>query len=202
MISLDMANVTGYDAGRLLKGSIIPRPVAFITSLSEDHVLNGAPFSYFTIVSTEPPLIAISVQRTDGKLKDTSRNILSKKSFVVHVVDEKNVEQINETAATLPPDVSEVELAKLTIAPSLKIPVAGVREAKIRMECVLEEVFALGDKDNPACDLIIGRVVQFYVDEDVYENGRINASKLEAISRLAGSNYAKTGSIFEVKRPE
>ena len=187
---------------KLLIGSVIPRPIAFVTSLSEDGVLNGAPFSYFNIVSSNPPMISLSIQRSGGKQKDTARNILKKKEFVVHIVDEQNVGMINQTAAALPPDASEVELAKLTPVKSTKITVPGVTQAKIRMECVLEHAVALGDEDQPGCDLIIGKVIQFHIEDDLYENGRIDARGLAAVSRLAGAGYAKIGEIFEIKRPE
>jgi len=202
MFSIDLLTNSERENYKLLVGSIIPRPIAFVTSLSEDGVLNGAPFSYFNIVSSNPPMISLSVQRSGGKQKDTARNILQKKEFVVHIVDEQNVELINQTAANLPPNESEVELAKLTPMKSTKITVPGVAQAKIRMECVLEHAMELGDEDQPGCDLIIGKVIQFHVEDDLYENGRIDARGLAAVSRLAGASYAKIGELFEIKRPK
>ena len=120
---------------KFLIGSIIPRPIAFVTTMSKDGILNGAPFSYFNIVSSNPPMISLAIQRSEGKQKDTARNIIESKEFVIHIVDEQNVEKINQTAASLPPDQSEIELAKLTPVESVKISVPGVKEAKIRMEC-------------------------------------------------------------------
>src|SRR5690606_20166550 len=122
---------------KFLIGSVIPRPVAFVTSLSKDGVLNGAPFSYFNIVSSNPPLISLSVQRSKGERKDTARNIIQTGEFVVHIVDEDHVKKINETAASLPADESEIEYAGLTPVKSDIVSVAGIKEAKIRMECVL-----------------------------------------------------------------
>src|SRR5699024_10285260 len=111
-----------------LTGSIIPRPIAFVTSISQDGTLNGAPFSYFNIVSAEPPLISLSVQHDQGKSKDTARNILEKKEFVIHIVDEANVEKINMTAARLQPHESEITLAGLTNIPSTIVTVPSVKE--------------------------------------------------------------------------
>ena len=113
MLSIDPTKNTERENYKLLIGSIIPRPIAFVTSISQDGVLNGAPFSYFNIVSSNPPLVSVSIQRSGGKQKDTARNILETKEFVIHVVDELNVDQINQTAASLPPDQSEIELSKL-----------------------------------------------------------------------------------------
>ncbi|MBS4210610.1 flavin reductase family protein [Bacillus sp. FJAT-50079] len=202
MLSIDPKTNSERENYKLLIGSIVPRPIAFVTTLTEDGIINGAPFSYFNIVSSNPPMISLSIQRSGGKQKDTARNIVQKKEFVVHIVDEQNVEKINETAASLPPNESEVERAQLTQVESTKIAVPGVKEAKIRMECVLEQSLELGDKDTPGCDLIIGKVIQFHVDNDIYENGRIDAKQLAAVSRLAGANYAKIGEIFEIERPK
>jgi len=183
---------------KLLIGSIIPRPIAFVTSLSNAGVLNGAPFSYFNIVSANPPMVSISIQRSGGKQKDTARNILDTKEFVIHIVDEQNVAQINETAASLAPDQSEIELANLSPVPSTVISVPGVKEAKVRMECILEQAIELGGNT----DLIIGRIVRFHIEEAIYEQGKIDPITLAAVSRLAGNDYAKVGDIFTIKRPK
>ncbi|WNS75733.1 flavin reductase family protein [Bacillus sp. DTU_2020_1000418_1_SI_GHA_SEK_038] len=202
MLSIDPHTNTERDNYKLLIGSIIPRPIAFVTTLSEDGVLNGAPFSYFNIVSSNPPMISLSIQRSAGRQKDTAKNILEKKEFVVHIVDEQNVEKVNKTAASLPPQESEVELAELTPIESMKISVPGVKQAKIRMECILEQSLELGNQEVPSCDFIIGKVVQFHIENDIYENGRIDFEGLAAVSRLAGNYYAKIGEVFEIERPK
>jgi flavin reductase (DIM6/NTAB) family NADH-FMN oxidoreductase RutF len=201
LLSIDPAKNTERENYKFLIGSIIPRPIAFVTTLSKDGVLNGAPFSYFNIVSSNPPMISLSIQRSKGIQKDTARNIIGSKEFVIHIVDEQNVEKVNETAASLPPDQSEIELGKLTPVDSDKISVPGVKEAKIRMECILEHSLELGGLDSPGCDLIIGKVVQFHIENSIYENGRIDPRGLAAVSRLAGTNYAKIGEIFSIERP-
>ncbi|MGF6950920.1 flavin reductase (DIM6/NTAB) family NADH-FMN oxidoreductase RutF [Neobacillus sp. B4I6] len=202
MLSIDPALMSERENYKFLIGSIIPRPIAFVTTISKDGVLNGAPFSYFNIVSSNPQMISLSIQRSAGSQKDTARNIIESKQFVVHIVDEHNVEKINKTAASLPSDQSEVKLANLTSVDSVKISVPGVKEAKIRMECLLEHSLELGSSDSPGCDFIIGRVVQFHIEDEIYENGRIDARGLAAVSRLAGNNYAKIGEIFEIERPK
>jgi flavin reductase (DIM6/NTAB) family NADH-FMN oxidoreductase RutF len=202
LLSIDPVNNTERENYKFLIGSVIPRPIAFVTTQSKDGILNGAPFSYFNIVSSNPPMISLSIQRTSGRQKDTSRNIIEKKEFVVHIVDEQNVEKVNMTAASLPPDQSEIELAQLTPVNSVKVSVPGVKEAKIRMECILEHALELGGQDSPGCDFIIGKVVQFHIESDIYENGRIDPRGLAAVSRLAGTNYAKIGEMFSIERPE
>lgn len=203
MLSIDPNLQSERDNYKLLTGSIIPRPVAFVTTLSGTGVLNAAPFSYFNIVTADPPMISVSVQRKQGLPKDTARNAMELGAFVVHISDESNIEQINETAAALPPDESEIALAGLTPVPSESIPVPGVAEAKVRMECVLERAIQLGGTaEHPAADLLIGRVVRFHIAESVYEGGRITAAELKAISRLAGNDYAALGPVFSIRRPE
>jgi len=119
----------------------------------------------------------------------------------VHIVDDENVSKINETAASLPATESEIELANLTLVQSENISVPGVKEAKVRMECRLVQAIPLGG-DGPGSDLFIGEVVRFHIDEEIYEDGRINPRGLNAISRLAGSSYAAIGDIFSIDRPK
>ena len=190
------------DNYKLMIGSIIPRPIAFVTSLGEEGTVNGAPFSYFNVVSSNPPMVSISIQRKGSERKDTASNIYTNKEFVVHIVDEDNVGKINMTAANLPANESEVNLAGLTKVSSTNVSVPGIQEAKIRMECTLEHVVELGDPDSPSGDLFIGKVVHFHISKDIYEDGRIDPRGLAAVSRLAGMSYAKIGEIFDMERPE
>lgn len=202
MISINPALNSALANYKLMTGSVIPRPIAFVTSKSSEGVLNAAPFSFFNVVSSNPPMISLSVLRQAGQMKDTARNIIESGEFVVHIVDEANVKKANETSASLPPEVSEVELAGLTPIESEKISVPGVKEARVRMECVLEKSITLGNPESPACDLVIAKVVQIHVAEEIYEDGKINAKKLGAVSRLAGNNYGTIGEIFEMERPK
>lgn len=198
MLSFDPVNNTERENYKLLIGSIVPRPIAFVTSVSDDGTVNGAPFSYFNAVSSNPPMLSISAQRRNGEMKDTVRNILGNKEFVVHIVDEQNVDKINITAASLPPEESEIGKAVLSLARSETVSVPGIKEAKVRFECTLEHSVELGE----GTDLLIGRVVRFHIDEEIYESGRINHQSLAAVSRLAGSNYAKIGDVFSIERPK
>lgn len=203
MKQLDPKQLTERENYKFLIGSIIPRPIAFVTSISEDGVVNAAPFSFFNIVSSNPPMISVSIQRKAGKMKDTARNIKQKRQFVVHIVDTDNVEQVNETAANMPPHESEVERTQLTLVESTKIAVPGVKESKVRIECELETVLELGgDENNVGCDLIIGKILYYHIEDTIYEDGKIDPQKLAAISRLAGNDYAKIGEQFTIERPQ
>ncbi|MBH0162435.1 MULTISPECIES: flavin reductase family protein [Fictibacillus] len=203
MKSIDPQNLSIKENYKFLTGSIIPRPIAFVTTLSSDGVLNAAPFSYFNALTSDPPLIAISIGRKDGKQKDTSRNADELGEFVVHIPDETYIEAVNITAANLEPDQSEVELANLTKVKSVKVGVPGIAESKIRMECVVEQIIPLGGTpDKPSTDLLIGRVVHYHISDELYHDGRIDADKLRPVGRLAGTNYVKLGEIFSLERPQ
>lgn len=202
MLSINPEQQTERDNYKLLVGSIIPRPVALVTTMSPEGVLNAAPFSYFNVVTADPPMVSVAVQRKDGVPKDTARNAASAEAFVVHIADEAYLRELNQTAAPLPPEESEVQAADLTPIASEVIAVPGIAEAKIRMECVLERSIPLGGTEqSPSVDLLIGRVVRFHIEEELYESGRIDPHGLQPISRLAGNSYARLGDIVELERP-
>jgi flavin reductase (DIM6/NTAB) family NADH-FMN oxidoreductase RutF len=201
--SIDPNSLSLKENYKFLTGSIIPRPIAFVSTLSEEGVLNAAPFSYFNALTADPPLIAISIGRKNGVQKDTSRNAAATREFVVHIPDESYITAVNLTAANLPPDESEVDLAKLTPVDSVKVKVPGIAEANIRMECRVEKIIPLGGTpEKPATDLLIGKVVHYHIAEELYADGKIHAEKLRPVGRLAGTNYTKLGEIFELDRPE
>lgn len=204
MIAIQPKNNSERENYKLLTGTIIPRPIAFVTTISEEGVVNGAPFSYFNIVSASPPLVSVAIQRSNGNLKDTARNIYNNGEFVVHIVDQNNVKQVNETAASLPYNESELEIANLTQVTSDMINVPGIKEAKVRFECKLVQALPLINEENPGSDLFIGEVVLFHIDESIFDQdkGYIDERSLDAVSRLAGQNYATLGDIFSIERPK
>lgn len=186
---------------KLLSGSIIPRPIAFVTSQDNSGHLNAAPFSFFNIVNSAPPMIMISTVRSEGKRKNTSVNIEETEEFVVHITDETIVEEVNKTAAPIERTSNELERTNLTCIDSELVSVPGIQQAKIRMECKLNRIIPLGDSQEGS-DLIIGEVVMFHIDDDVYfEDSKIDAQALAAVSRLAGNDYASLGGTFTIMRP-
>lgn len=187
---------------KFLIGSIIPRPVALITSVSGDEVLNVAPFSYFNIVTSNPPIVSVALQRKDGKLKDTARNILEKKEAVIHIVDHLNVDEANKTAANLDEDESEFDLTNFTLLPSKTVDIPSLKEARLRFEVELEKHIPLENDGVPSVDLMLLKIKQYHIQEDIYHEGRIDPEGLGAISRLAGHDYAEIGKIFTIKRPD
>ncbi|MBU9713597.1 flavin reductase family protein [Evansella tamaricis] len=186
----------------LLSSTVMPRPIAFVTSLGKDGTLNGAPFSFFNIVSAEPPLLSISVGRKAGVHKDTARNILEQGEFVVHLTDENNVAAVNETAANLPPHESEIEKVGMTQVASDVVKVPGLKESPVRFECTLEKHLTFQEGDT-ITDFIIGRVVKYHVNDYVFgTDGKVDSGLLRPIARLGGKEYAKQGEVFELERPK
>jgi flavin reductase (DIM6/NTAB) family NADH-FMN oxidoreductase RutF len=201
MITIDPKAKTARENYKLLTGTIIPRPIAFVTSSNHTGVVNGAPLSFFNVVSSDPPMISLAIQHRDRTSKDTARNIMEQKEFVVHSVEEAHIDKINITAASLPANESEIEKAGLTLVDSQSVSIPGIREAKVRMECTLEHSIPLGDEQTT--DLIIGRVSKYHLAEEIYEkDGKIDFYALNTVSRLAGPNYAKLGDLFSIERPK
>ncbi|MFC9708309.1 flavin reductase family protein [Paenibacillus sp. NPDC056933] len=205
MFTLDPRELTGRDNYKLMSGSVVPRPIAFVTTRSQDgNVINAAPFSFFNVVSSDPPLLSISIARKDGVMKDTARNVLAGKELVVHICDESIALDMNETAAMLEPHESELERTNLTTVPSTVVSVPGIQEALIRMECKLYQHIPISnDEGQPVSDLILVRIVQYHFSEKVYDPATkyILMDQLKPISRLAGNDYAKLGERFTAIRP-
>lgn len=203
LLSFSPEELTEKEQKKLLIGSVIPRPIALVTTMSEDGVVNVAPFSYFNIVSYNPPMLSIAVQRVNGESKDTARNILENKEAVVHVVSEDNLEAANKSAASLGPEESELAISGFSTVSSKAIKVPGVNETKVRLETSLYESVVIYNKENIATtDLLLLGVEHFHIDESVYHDGYITAEKLRPVSRLAGNDYAEIGKVFTIKRPK
>ncbi|MGD0030534.1 MULTISPECIES: flavin reductase family protein [Paenibacillus] len=205
MYTLNPNDLTSRDNYKLMSGSVVPRPIAFVTTLSEDgSVVNAAPFSFFNVVSSDPPLLSISINRKDGVMKDTARNVIAGQELVVHICDESIVNEMNETAALLEPHESELERTSLTTVPSSVVAVPGIQEALIRMECRLyQHIPVSNDEGKPVTDLLLVRIVQYHFNEKVYDPAHhyILMDHLKPVSRLAGNDYAKLGERFTVVRP-
>ena len=186
---------------KLLTGIIIPRPIGWISTISEDGINNLAPFSYFNAVGDDPPHLMFSTVHSNDSNKDTLNNVLATKQFVVNMVTEDLVAQMNMTSQPISANESEFELAGLTpIASSLVLP-PRVKESKITMECEMVHHYKLENSKTGGATIVIGKIVLFHIDESVLlENYKINLETYQPIARLAGSNYSKIGEIFSLKR--
>jgi flavin reductase (DIM6/NTAB) family NADH-FMN oxidoreductase RutF len=186
---------------KLLTGSVIPRPIGWISTVDENGINNLAPFSYFNAVGEDPPHVMFSTTRGNNTNKDTLNNVLSTKQFVVNMVTEDLVEQMNLSSEAVPADVDEFELAGVTPIPSVKIKPMRVKESLVTFECELVHHYFLENHKNGGSCIVIGRIIMMHFDESVLlENYKINMETYKPIARLAGSNYSKIGEIFSVKR--
>lgn len=186
---------------KLLTGSVIPRPIGWISSVSNNGVNNLAPFSYFNVVGDDPPHVMFSTSRNNNTNKDTLNNILANNQFVVNMVTEDLVEQMNKTAEAISPEESEFDFANLTPLASVKIKPMRVKESKINFECELVHHYSLENHKNGGSVILIGKIIMMHFDDTVLtDNYKINLETYKPVSRLSGSNYSKIGEIFSIKR--
>jgi len=188
--------LSGAQMYQLLIGSVVPRPIAWITSRSEIGVINLAPFSAFTWVCHEPPMIGFGVSRRAGELKDTARNVMTHGTFVVNIADEPFLEALHSSSADYAPEISEAEMLNLALTESVTIDVPRLRDAPVALECAYVQALELG---NARHQFMIGEVRSFHVRDDLYENGKINTAKLRPLARLAGPMYAHLGEIIRMQ---
>jgi len=191
------------DNYKLMIGSIVPRPIAFVSTQSKDGIDNLAPFSFFNGVCSNPPTISFCPVRrgTDGNIKDTLKNIQDTGVFALNIVSESFASEMVKTAIEFPPNVSEFDQSGLTPIPCDKIHAPRVGESKISFECELNQIIEIGDGSPGSGALVLGTIVLFHIDDDIYDHGRINLDLLNPIGRLAGENgYVRTTDRFEIER--
>ncbi len=190
------------EAYKLLVGSILPRPIAFVSSIDANGIANAAPFSFFTAICADPMLICFSPMRrgTDGAKKDTLVNIESTGQFVINIVSNSMAEPMNDCAIEFSADVDEIAEVGLTKEPSIKVNVPRIKESLVHLECVQEQVLHFGDTPG-AGSLVIGRVVHVHVNDELFDKGRIDSAKLNPIGRMAGNIFTDPlAKMFEMNR--
>ncbi len=204
MVVLQASRLRTRDKHHLMTSTIVPRPIAWVTSMDGEGRLNLAPFSYFNGVSAKPPLLSISVSnRRGGELKDTRRNIEATKEFVVHVVDESHAHQMVETSGHYPPESNEIELVGLKTMPSEYVAPARLADAGVAMECTLADVY---EPPGGAVALLIGEIVAWHVRDGllVEKEGqplRVDVHKLRPVGRLGSTEYAPVREVFHMEPP-
>jgi len=205
-VDFDPQRIDSVAMYKLLIGSVVPRPIAWVSSVDATGVRNLAPFSYFMAITHDPPTIAFSsgprgaeTMGANGK-KDTLANVEATGEFVVNVVDDALAAQMNVTSGDYPPDVDEFAEARLTVAPSVKVRAPRVAEAPVSMECRVAQIIPVGRLPH---HLVMGEIVHLHVRDDVYDpsTGRLDMHKLKPVGRLAGHLYTHVHDIFEMKRP-
>lgn len=201
-IDLDPATLTAHETYRLLIGGILPRPIAWVSTVSPDGTRNLAPFSFFTIICEAPPTICFApVRKADGTKKDTLRNIEATGEFVVNVVGEEHVPAMSHSAATVAPEVDEFTLAGLDVMPSTVVRPPRVAGVPVAYECRLSQVIHVGGDNPGAGSLVIGTVVRIHVAAEAWRNGRIDIDVARQVGRAAGDDYVRTRDRFALRRP-
>ncbi len=186
---------------KLLTGIIIPRPIGWISTIDRNGINNLAPFSYFNMVSHDPPCIMFSTARDNNKNKDTLNNVLSNGEFVVNLATLDTVESMNATSAAVPADVDEFELTNLTPMDSVFIKPKRVKESPIHLECEMIHHYFMDNNNGGGACIVIGKIKTIHIDDAILmENNRINLEVYKPIARLAGSNYSTLGELFSIKR--
>ena len=188
---------------KLMIGAIVPRPIAFVSTLSAEGVLNLAPFSFFTGISANPPVICFSpmIRGSDGAKKDTLRNIEATGEFVVNVVSEEFAAQMNVCSQEFPPEVDEFAASGLTPLASEVVKPPRVAESHIQMECRLLQVIHVSGKPLGG-SIVLGEVLRFHVDDAIVANFAIDPDKLRPIGRMGGPTYTRTTDRFNLERPK
>jgi flavin reductase (DIM6/NTAB) family NADH-FMN oxidoreductase RutF len=190
------------DIYKLMIGSIVPRPIAFVSTVNAKGRKNLAPFSFFNGVCSNPPIVLFStVIRKDGTHKDTLNNVEETREFVVNMVSEDFARQMNDTSADFPPEVDEFEVSGLTPVPSDLVKPYRVRESKISMECRLVQLVQFGTGPGGGCT-VFGEIVRFHIADELFDHYRINQDLLKAIGRMGGPTYTRTHDRFDLMRPK
>lgn len=195
-MQIEAASLEPEATYKLLTGIVVPRPIAWVTTLSGAGVVNLAPFSAFTFVSNKPPMIGINVGRKAGVTKDTANNIHAAREFVVHIADETLVEPVHLSAVEHAPEVSEAELLGLELVASRELRTPRLAIAPISLECRLHRTIGFGDTGS---EFIVGEIIVFHIRDDLYVKGKIETAKLRPLCRIGGPNYAGLGEIVSMQ---
>lgn len=207
MKTLNPSEQSPQDTYKLLVGAVVPRPIAFVSSLDAQGVRNLAPFSFFTVASANPPVVCFCPMvrgASKGGLqstKDTLRNILATREFVLNIVSEEFAAKMNACSGDYPPEVDEFTVSGLTPLDSELVKPPRVAESHVQMECRLEQVVHVSTEPLGG-SLVLGRVLRFHIRESLFDNFRIDPEKLHAIGRMAGSTYVRTTDRFDMERPK
>jgi len=199
---VDPASTDYSSVYKLLIGSVVPRPIAFVSTVNPEGAFNVAPFSFFTVASAHPPVLVFNVglRANPDPRKDTLRNITTAREFVVNVVSEEFGQKMNLCSGDYPAEIDEFQLSGLTPIPSDLVKAPRVAESHINMECRLLYTISLSGLVSGG-NLVLGEVVRFHIDDAYFNNYRIDQDKLRAIGRMAGNSYTRTLDRFDMIRP-
>lgn len=189
---------------KILIGSVIPRPIGWISTVDEAGQPNLAPFSFFNVVCAKPPTVLFCpmIRGTDGNTKDTLNNVKATGEFVVNIVTEELVPAMIASSVEIASDVNEFELTGLETAPSVMVRPPRVAHSPIHFECKLTQIVEIGNNRGGG-SVVIGEIVHLHVDERVlFNEDKIDLTALKPVGRLAGSSYVRVTDLFEIDRPK
>lgn len=194
---IDPSTLTARERYQWIIGSVIPRPIAFVSTISADGVPNLAPFSYFNAVSATPPILAIAVGSRRGQKKDTVANLEANGELVINLVSEELARPMVLTSGDWPAGKSEFEIAGLTPVASDLVRPPRVAESPVGFECRVSQILQVGETS-----LVLAEVFRMHVKDEVLTNGLPDPRKVRPLARLGGDAYAKLGEIIEIARPK
>lgn len=187
---------------KILIGTVLPRPIAWVSTIDTLGKINLAPFSFFTVASVNPPILCFSpLLKVNSKEKDSLVNIKQTREFVVSIVSYGLAETMNRTSAPYPSDVNEFVVAGVTAKKSTLVKPPCVADSLVNFECKLHQIIPLGSEPM-AGNLILGKVCNIHIHPDIVKNGEVDSASLDAIGRLGGNMYSTIRDCFEMERPE
>ena len=183
---------------KLIIGSVLPRPVVLISSLSENGTPNLAPFSFFTGLTSNPPTVGFAsvMKGKEGNKQDTLVNIETSGEFVINVVTEDIAHKMIKTATDFSPDTDEFQMAGFTAVESEIVKPPRAKESPINFECTVYQIFYIGDGSEGSGAFVIGKIVRYHIDDSIYSDGKIMTKLLKPVGRLAGQDYTTLGQCF------
>jgi flavin reductase (DIM6/NTAB) family NADH-FMN oxidoreductase RutF len=192
----DPQSIPPGDFYRFMISVIVPRPIAFVSTMNAAGQLNVAPFSYFNAITNQPPLLGISVNLRGGQRKHTLANIEQTGEFVVNTVDEALGARMVHTSGDWPEDVDEFQVAGLTPVPSDRVRPPRVGESPVNMECRRYQIIELGNTF-----FVVGEILCAHVKDEVLTDGRVDINKLQPLARLGGDGYSVVREVIHMARP-
>jgi flavin reductase (DIM6/NTAB) family NADH-FMN oxidoreductase RutF len=195
-MEVDFDVLTPYQRYKLMTGLIVPRPIALVTTVNAQGIVNAAPFSLFNMIGEEPPLVLISLNRSAaGALKDTAVNILANGEFVVHIADEPMAQAMHDCSTPLPPDQSELDMVGLTTIPSSAVAPPRIAEAPVAFECRLSEKI-----ENESRHIFIGRVLRLHARDGLLDMDRhhVRLDEYFPVARFGSDLYVRTRERFRM----
>lgn len=200
-MQLDFSTLAPLEAYRWLASTVTPRPIAWVSTCSLTGTANLAPFSFFQVISDEPPTLMVNIGLRDGQPKDSLRNLQANGELVINLVSAAQAEAMNASAEALPYDVSEFDRCGIETEPSVRVGPPRVKGAVVAFECRVAQLMPYPPA-APNCYLVFAEVVLAHLDDRVLnERGRIDPGALDLVGRLGGQDYCYTRERFRMVRP-